>query len=99
MDAVITLQPYRLGALLISDGVGGAAPAISAAAGLGERRPPWLVKTELIIGQTKRFSDGVWRKAITDFIPTYVLFIAYRLFRKSRPTIQLYLVVQLDFGA
>ena len=33
MGDVITLQPYRLGALLISDGFGRAAPAIFAAAG------------------------------------------------------------------
>ena len=36
MDAVITLQHYRLDATLISDGVGRAAPAISAAAGARE---------------------------------------------------------------
>ena len=35
MDAVITLHPYRLDAVLISDGVGGAASAITATAGAG----------------------------------------------------------------
>ena len=35
MDGVITLQNYRLDAILISDGVGGAAPAITATAGAG----------------------------------------------------------------
>ena len=33
MDAVIPLQPYRLGVVLISDGVCRAVPAISAATG------------------------------------------------------------------
>ena len=33
MDAIITMQAYRLDAVLISDGVGGAAPAITAAGG------------------------------------------------------------------
>ena len=68
MDAVITLQPYRLGALLISDGVGGAAPAISAAAGarraaaamvagvipwLQDNPNPYLIKFGLGLGLKK----------------------------------------------
>ena len=69
MDAVITLQPYRLGALLIFDGVGGAAPAISAAAGLGERRPPWLVKTELNYWTNKEIQRWCLAKSDYRFCP------------------------------
>ena len=47
MDAAKALQYYRLYALLISDGVSGAAPAISAAAGASGAEAAMVARSKL----------------------------------------------------